>query len=70
MKCIMYQGCGVSRLQRIQRSLDAIETGQYSEFTISQCCDYIGWLAKWNKVTKEVWEPLCEQATRILDSMR
>lgn len=57
-----------TRVKRVQRSLDAIENGRYSEFTIDQCCDYISWLAKWKKVPASVWEPMCEQATRILET--
>ena len=57
----------LNRLKRVQRSLDALEKGTFSEFTISECCDYIAWLQKWNKVPKEVWEPMCEQAIQILE---
>lgn len=57
-----------TRVERVQRSLDAIENGRPSEFTISQCCDYIAWLAKWKKVPRSIWEPMCEQATRILEN--
>lgn len=57
-----------SRTRRIQRSLDALESGKYAEFDIHQCCDYIFWLQKWNKAPREIWEPMCEQATRILEN--
>ena len=56
------------KVQRVKRSLDAIERGSYSAFDIYRCCDYISWLAKFKKVPKETWLPLCEQATRILDA--
>lgn len=53
------------RVKRTQRALDQIELGLYSEFSLSQCCDYIAWLAQFKVVPPEVWEPMCEQATRI-----
>lgn len=56
------------KIQRIQRSLDAMEVGRYAEFDIHYICDYLSWLAKFNKVPREVWVPLVEQATRILES--
>ena len=56
------------KVQRIKRSLDAIEGGRYSELDIHQCCDYISWLAKFKKVPEETWRPLCEQATQILEN--
>ena len=56
-----------SKLKRIQKSLDAIENGRHSEFTLSQCCDYIAWIAKWKKYPETVWHPMCEQATRLLN---
>lgn len=58
----------LDRVRRVQRSLDALESGRYSEFDIHQCCDYISWLQRWNKVPRSVWEPMCEQATRILEN--
>lgn len=60
----------LKRLPRIQRSLNALEEGRHSEFDIHACCDYIAWLAKWKKVPESVWNPMCEQATRILTEMR
>ena len=56
------------KVQRIKRSLDAIEVGRYSELDIHQCCDCISWLAKFKKVPEETWRPLCEQATQILEN--
>lgn len=58
----------LNKLQRISRSLDAIENGKSHEFTLAQCCDYISWVAKWNKVPRSEWEPLCEKATKLLQS--
>lgn len=60
----------LNRLKRVERSLDALECGRYSEFTLEQCCDYIAWIAKWKKVPNDVWVPLCEKATRILEGSR
>lgn len=57
-----------SKIRRIKNSLDAIEAGRFSEFDIYQCCDYIGWLERFKKAPREVWLPLCEQATRILEN--
>ncbi len=56
----------MKKLQRIERSLDAIESGRYSELTLSQCCDYIAWVAKFKKVPRKTWLPLCERATQLL----
>lgn len=56
-----------NKLQRVQKSLDAIENGRHSELTLSQCCDFIAWAAKWKKYDKVVWLPMCEQATRLLE---
>ena len=62
---------GVTRkVDRIKWSLDALERGSFSEFTIYQCCDYIAWLAKFKKVPEKTWRPLCEQATALLESGR
>ena len=56
-----------SQLARVQRSLDRMENGGGSvEWTIDKCCDYIAWVAKYKKVPRNVWLPLCEQATRLL----
>ena len=55
------------KVERMQIALDRIERGAWSEFTIGQCCDYIGWLARFRKVPEEVWGPMCEQAMRILE---
>jgi len=55
------------KLQRIERSLDAIESGRHSEFTLFQCCDYIGWVVQFHKVPEKTWAPLCERVTRLLD---
>lgn len=57
-----------SMVDRIKRSLDKIENGRYSELSIQQCVDKIDWLARWKKVPEDVWVPLCDQATRILDA--
>ena len=49
---------GVTRkVDRIKRSLDALERGRFSEFTIYQCFDYIAWLAKVKKVPEKTWRP-------------
>ena len=57
----------IGKVERVQRSLDALEIGKYAEFDIHQCCNYIGWLARWKKVPEDVWKPMCEQAIRILE---
>ena len=59
-----------NKVKRVERSLDAIECGRYSELTLQQCCDYIAWIARWKKVPREVWAPLCEKATKILEENR
>jgi len=57
-----------SVVEKVQRSLDNIERGKWSELSIQQCVDKIDWLARWKKVPEDVWVPLCDQATRILDA--
>lgn len=58
------------KIARIQKSLDAIEAGRFSDLTIEYCCNYIAWIARYNKVPRKTWEPLCKQATNILDMLR
>ena len=55
------------KIARIRKSLNAIEAGRYSDLTIESCCNYIAWVTRYKKVPREIWEPLCEQATNILD---
>ena len=57
-----------SVVERVERSLNNIERGRYSELTLFECAERIDWLAKWKKVPKEVWEPLCEKCTELLDA--
>jgi len=57
-----------SVVEKVQRSLDNIERGKWSELSIQQCVDKIDWIARWKKVPEDVWAPLCDQATRILDA--
>ena len=60
---------GIERkLRRVERALDAMETGRWPELTITQCTDYIAWLARFQKVPHEVWKPLCDRATEILEN--
>ncbi|MBO6267122.1 MAG: hypothetical protein J6M06_02695 [Synergistaceae bacterium] len=56
------------KIERVQRSLDRIELGVYSEFDIYRCCDYIVWLMQFKKAPEEVIQPLYDQAMRILDA--
>ena len=56
------------RAEQVKKCLDRIEVGSYSELDINRCCDFIGWFAKFKKVPREIWEPLCDQATRILEN--
>lgn len=56
-----------NKLKRVERSLEAIECGRYSEFSIFECCDYIAWVAKWKKYPEEIWLPLCEKVTELLE---
>ena len=58
------------KIDRIRQSLDAIERGRYHEFTLSECADYIAWLAKYKKAPREVWAPLCDQVTRLFNTRR
>lgn len=55
------------KIKRIERSLDRIERGSWSEFSIEDCADYIGWLAKFNKVPESVWSPLCDRIIQIFE---
>ena len=60
----------MDKVKRVQRSLDALEICSHAEFDIHQCCDYIAWIQKWHKVSDDIWIPMCEQATRILQLTR
>lgn len=54
------------RLDRISRSLFAIENGGYSEFTLHECADYISWIAKYRKVPESIWHPICDKIIYLL----
>lgn len=56
-----------SVVEKVQRSLERIEQGRYSELTLYECADRIDWLAKWKKVPEDIWVPLCEKCTELLD---
>ena len=56
-----------AKVKRVQTALDRIERGLWHDLTLSQCCDYIAWLSRFKVVPAEVWEPMCEQATRLLE---
>lgn len=56
-----------AKVKRVQRALNQMELGKYHDLTLSQCCDYIAWLSRFKVAPAEVWEPMCEQATRLLE---
>lgn len=56
------------RLERVSRSIDFMERGMRGEFSASQCADYIAWVARFHKVSQNVWEPLCERLTELFES--
>lgn len=55
----------MKRLPRVARSLLRLSLGNTAELTVGDCCDYIGWLAKFHKVLPEeyrflaTWACLC-----------
>lgn len=56
------------KIKRVERSIDFMERGMRGELSASQCADYIAWVAKFHKVPKNVWEPLCERLTELFES--
>lgn len=56
------------RLKRIERSLNAIESGKPHEFTLDDCSKYVGWLVQYKKVPKSIWEPICDRITALYDA--
>lgn len=55
------------RYKLLVRTLDNLEKGMYTEVDIHWCCDTIGWLWKWKKITREEMNVLCKRATAILE---
>lgn len=56
------------KIAQIKDNLDRIEAGKYHDLSILACCDYISWLAKFHKAPREVWEPLCDKVTYLLQA--
>lgn len=57
-----------ARIDRIIRSLDAIEIGRYHEFSMQECADYIAWVAAFHKAPRSTWEPIAERITELFKS--
>lgn len=55
------------RYKLLVRTLNELEKGMYTDVDIHWCCDTIGWLWKWKKITREEMNVLCERATAILE---
>lgn len=57
-----------SKLARIEQTLDAIENGKHAELPISYCTDYISWVVKYQKAPREVWEPIVDRITHVIEN--
>ena len=53
--------------ERTKESVERIERGLWSEFDLFECADYVGWVAKFRKLPKSEWEPVCEKITELLE---
>lgn len=58
------------KLNRIQRSLDAIESGRYAEFSASYCADYLSWCFRYHKEYRERILPMVDLLTKYFESQR
>ena len=57
----------MKKWERVKESVRRIEKGQRGEFTLSRCADYVAWVAKFHKVPKSEWEPVCEAITELFE---
>lgn len=55
------------RYNLLIRTLDRLEKSMYTEVDIHWCCDTIGWLWKWKKITEEEMNVLCDRVIAILN---
>lgn len=53
------------KIDRISDNLDRIERGLHGDLSLSYCSDYISWVAKFKKVPREIWEPICDKITKM-----
>lgn len=59
-----------NKIDRIERAIERMESGRRSfDYDAGQCADYISWVAKFNKVPRNVWEPLRDRLTRLFEEM-
>jgi hypothetical protein len=56
------------KLNRIQRSLDAIEAGRFAEFSASYCADYLSWCYRYKKEHRQRALQMVKQLTMIFES--
>lgn len=57
----------MKRYQLLLKTLDAIESGKYSDLDIHWCSDTIWWLWKFRKITKEQCDDACNRVIAILE---
>ena len=55
------------QVQKIERELDALESGTYAPLGIHWCCDKIGWLRKFGYINEDLTEKLVNRAIRVLE---
>ena len=58
----------LNKWERIKASVDNIERGFRPEFTLDKCADYVAWVAKFGKVPREEWEPVCDRITELFET--
>ena len=57
----------MTKWERVKESVRRIENGQRGEFALSRCADYVAWVAKFHKVPKNEWEPVCDAITELFE---
>ena len=54
-------------VQKIERELDALESGTYAPLGIHWCCDKIGWLRKFGYIDDSTTERLVSRTIEVIE---
>lgn len=55
------------KLDRIQRSIDALESGRYTEFSASYCADYLSWCYRFRRDYRQRVLKMVNQLTEVFE---
>lgn len=55
------------KIQKIEDSLDRLESGRYCDVSMSWVCDQIAWLARFKYLQGESLNKLADKATELLE---